>query len=52
MSSRMLPVPDALVGERVDAALARMQAAQEREINRFAADAICDFILKEEQVHA
>lgn len=35
-----------------DAALARMQAAQEREINRFAADAICDFILKEEQVHA
>ena len=24
MSSRMLPVPDALVGERVDAALARM----------------------------
>ena len=39
----------ALCGD--DAALARMQAAQEREINRFAADAICDFILKEEQVH-
>ena len=28
------------------AALERMRAAQEREIRRFAADAICDFILK------
>ena len=31
------------------AALERMQAAQEKEIHRFAADAICDFIIKEAQ---
>ena len=31
------------------AALERMQAAQDKEIHRFAADAICDFILKEAQ---
>ena len=37
----------ALCGDQ--ATMERMQAAQDKEIRRFAADAICDFILKEAQ---